>query len=384
MKARRPAIDRIGIHGLLSFGGKGQLPQLGPLNVLIGANASGKTNFIEALSILRASTRSLMSPLKASGSVLDWFWKGSDAPPPFAVLDVSLSMPSATAKIKHWLKFEADEYVARVTGEEISRGRVVFKQVDSSRSRILDEMAGTTRSLKSLSQSESVLAQVRDPERYPTLTALQSFYESIQFFRNWSFGPGAPIRRAAAANGRSDLLEDGGANLALVMSRLRLKAKNEVLDSIRKLYDNAEDFATPTEGGNVHLILEEAGGRQIPAARLSDGTLRYLCLLAILHHPEPPPLVVIEEPELGLHPDLIEHVAELLERASKRTQLIVTTHSRDLVTAMSDHPEQVIVCENRQGQTFMERLSAERLTGFLDKYSLGELWSIGELGGNRW
>ena len=384
MKARRPAIDRIGIHGLLSFGGKGQLPRLGPLNVLIGPNASGKTNFIEALSLLRASTRSLISPLKASGAVRDWFWKGNPDPTPFAVLDVSLSMPGTKARIEHWLRFEASEYRAEVTGERIVGDREVFQQLNESDNGLFDEVARTRRTLKSLSSSESVLAQVRDPDRYPTIAALQNFYESIQFFRNWSFGPDAPVRRAAAANGRSDVLEDGGANLALVMSRLRLKAKKELLVSIRELYSNAEDFATPTEGGSVHLVLEEAGGRQIPATRLSDGTLRYLCLLAILHHPEPPPLIVIEEPELGLHPDLIVHVAELLVRASQRTQLIVTTHSKDLVTAMSDHPERVIVCENRDGQTHMERLSAKRLKGFLDKYSLGELWSTGQLGGNRW
>jgi predicted ATPase len=134
----------------------------------------------------------------------------------------------------------------------------------------------------------------------------------------------------------------------------------------------------------VQLFLEEKGGRQIPATRLSDGTLRYLCLLAILLHPEPPPIVAIEEPELGLHPDVIPHVAELLVKASARTQLFVTTHSRMLVDALGDDPESVIVCSKENGESRMERLDAEHLREWLGHYSLGDLWSKGEIGGNRW
>ena len=132
------------------------------------------------------------------------------------------------------------------------------------------------------------------------------------------------------------------------------------------------------------LFLEERGGRRITAARLSDGTLRYLCLLAILLHPDPPPLIAIEEPELGLHPDIIPHVARLLVAASERTQLVVTTHSRLLVDALSENPGSIVVCEQVNGESQFERLDPERLEGWLEKYSLGDLWSMGELGGNRW
>jgi len=78
--------------------------------------------------------------------------------------------------------------------------------------------------------------------------------------------------------------------------------------------------------------------------RLSDGTLRYLCLLTILCHPAPPPLICIEEPELGLHPDILPEVAKMLVDAASRTQLIVTTHSDILVDCLSDHPEAIVVC----------------------------------------
>ncbi|HYR09150.1 MAG TPA: AAA family ATPase, partial [Longimicrobium sp.] len=134
----------------------------------------------------------------------------------------------------------------------------------------------------------------------------------------------------------------------------------------------------------LQLYIEEEGGRLIPSTRLSDGTLRYLCLLAILCHPSPPPVIGIEEPELGLHPDILPTVAELLRKASERTQLFVTTHSDTLVSALSDVPESILVCEATPDGTTMKRLEAEPLREWLEKYSLGEIWRMGEIGGNRW
>ena len=111
---------------------------------------------------------------------------------------------------------------------------------------------------------------------------------------------------------------------------------------------------------------------------------RYLCLLAILCDPEPPPLICIEEPELGLHPDILLGLADLLKAASERTQIIVTTHSDILVDAMSETPECVVVCEKHEGKTEMKRLSAPDLADWLKDYRLGQLWTKGHLGGTRW
>jgi predicted ATPase len=122
----------------------------------------------------------------------------------------------------------------------------------------------------------------------------------------------------------------------------------------------------------------------IPATRLSDGTLRYLSLLAILCHPDPPAVIGIEEPELGLHPDILPTIAELLKKASERTQLFVTTHSDALVSALSDVPESILVCESMPQGTTIERLEPERLREWLKDYRLGEIWRMGEIGGNRW
>jgi predicted ATPase len=104
----------------------------------------------------------------------------------------------------------------------------------------------------------------------------------------------------------------------------------------------------------------------------------------VLCHPAPPPLVCLEEPELGLHPDLLSGLADLLVEASHRMQLVVTTHSDVLVDGLTKVPEAVIICEKRKGSTEMYRLTSAELAAWLNDYGLGQLWRRGEIGGNRW
>lgn len=182
----------------------------------------------------------------------------------------------------------------------------------------------------------------------------------------------------------NDFLLEDASNLGLVLNYLHNKpgAKQRIIENLRKLYSDAYEINTLTEGGTVQVFVHEQGLTQpIPATRLSDGTLRYLCLLTLLCHPSPPPLLCIEEPELGLHPDVLPVIAELLIEASQRTQLIVTTHSDVLVSALTSVPESVLVCERDSAGTHLRRLEPEQLQEWLEKYSLGELWRMGELGG---
>jgi len=135
--------------------------------------------------------------------------------------------------------------------------------------------------------------------------------------------------------------------------------------------------------GGVQVFLNE-GRFSMPATRLSDGTLRYLCLLAILCHPKPPPLICIEEPELGLHPDALGKLADLMKLAAKRTQLIVTTHSDLLVDAFTDTPDVVVTFEKEGESSSVKRLDETELEEWLDKYTLGAMRQSGHIGGNRW
>ena len=117
------------------------------------------------------------------------------------------------------------------------------------------------------------------------------------------------------------------------------------------------------------------------AETVSDGTLKLLCLMAILCDHDPPPLVCIEEPEIGLHPDALMLVAEALKEASSRMQIVVTTHSDALVDYFSDKPEAILVCERDADEsTQFKRLRRDQLQEWLEDYTLGDLWRRGEVG----
>jgi predicted ATPase len=181
-------------------------------------------------------------------------------------------------------------------------------------------------------------------------------------------------------------LLENASNIALVLNNLQQDSAtgNALIKQLGALYGGILRPFVRIEGGTAKLFLEEEGSGLIPAPRLSDGTLRYLCLLAVLCHPDPPPLVCIEEPELGLHPDVLPALAELLVDASARTQLIVTTHSSALVSALSDNAESVVVCGRDTDGSHFRRVAVQEIKTLLKQYTLGELWRMGEIGGNRW
>jgi predicted ATPase len=231
----------------------------------------------------------------------------------------------------------------------------------------------------------SVLAQ-RVHLNLQGIDDLASAYDGIRLYREWVFGRrNTAFRDPQKADLRTDRLEEDFSNLGLFLSRLRRspKTKEALLSAFRDLYEGLTDFDVTIEGGTVQVFFSE-GEFIIPATRLSDGSVRYLCLLAMLCDPKPPPLIGIEEPELGLHPDLLPKVADLLVNASQRTQLIVTTHSDILVDALSERPSAVVVCEKHDGQSTMRRLDPAELAQWLEKYRLGDLWTRGQLGGTRW
>ncbi len=395
-------IRRLKISGMLSFGPDGIDLPMEPLNVLIGPNGSGKSNFIEALALLQAAPRDLSGPVKRMGGISEWLWKG-DGATGVARIEAVVDYPTGATPLLHTLEItehgsrfelrdEAIEYarepVVHPTGKDLIyhflRGTAVLR-MDSAG---FDERFFAERrfSGQNINPEESILSQMRDPELHKVLRWLQEQYGGIRLYRNWEFGPEAGLRKSPRADEPSTFLTERGENLPLLLSKLRGESRQKVVRSLQQLYDGIEDFQVEVGGGRAELFIVEkgAGARYIPASRLSDGTLRYMALAAILLDPEPPPLVVIEEPELGLHPDVMLPIGEMLISASERTQLVVTTHSRVLINALEDHASSVVVCEKRDGQTQMERLDPERLEAWLEKYSLGYLWSIGELGGNRW
>lgn len=375
-------IKRLKVSGLLSFGPTGiDLPMRG-LNVLIGANGSGKSNFLEILALLRAAAKGQFG---AGGELL---WKGEgDQPSAEGTIDVTISNPDQSTALRHILTVFNSGPRLEVADERIEAEGVAKKlyyRYDRGKP-VLGPPKSRTNMAGAIHPDRSVLAQVKDPVRYPELASLEKAYAGLRLYRNWHFGPAASLRREQSVHLPNDfLLEDGCENLAHVLDGMLANARPQLDESLKKLYEGIEGIRNQRLSSAIQLFIRESGDRQIRATRLSDGTLRYLCLLAILLHPQPPPLVAIEEPELGLHPDLIPQVADLLRDAATRTQLVVTTHSSMLVDALGDQPESIVICEKYQGESSFERLEGKRMKALLKLDSLGELWSRGQLGGNRW
>ena len=392
-------IDRIRVENMLSFGPDAQELELKPLNVLIGPNGSGKSNLIEVIGLLRAVPNDLSVPLHEGGGEDYWMWRGEkNASEAHLEAVVKPTFWNPRRRLLRYVLVIDDLFVPGVV-KEIVKDEEAGKGNDSTecylergdnKVRLVyrdDSGAKKSRELseRDFDSFQSILAQLKDPSQYPELTSLGRDLEKIQIYKEWSFGRNTPPRLAQ----RSDLpnlsLSEDGKNLGMVLNRIaeRPKSKKQLLVALRRLYDGIEDYHVTIDAGRVQVTLHE-GNVPMPATRLSDGTLRYLCLLAILCNPRLPPLVCIEEPELGLHPDVLPGLTDLLREASKRCQLIVTTHSDTLVDALTETPESIVVCEKENGQTKLKRLDKDELSGWLEKYRLGELWTSGELGGNRW
>lgn len=395
-------IRTIRIENLLSYGTEGINIDLEPLNVLIGPNASGKSNLLEVLSLLAAAPNDLQVPIREGGGVGDWLWKGSKSPG-IATVEVTLDYPPGPMPLRYRLSFTKTASRFELRDEAIENEHATgdhdkpyFYYGYQDGHPALNVKADTDenggRAERRLQREEvnpeqSILSQRRGADSYPELTYIASQFERMRFYREWNLGRYTAPRLPQKADLPEDSLLEDASNLGLVLNDLqnRPDVKREIIERLGAFYESVTDVTTKIQGGTVQIFFHERGLKHpIPATRLSDGTLRYLCLLTILCHPEPPPLVCIEEPELGLHPDIIPEVAKMLVEASARSQLVVTTHSDVLVDALTDTPEAVIVCEKAHSSTQLQRLDAQRLKPWLENYRLGELWTRGEIGGTRW
>ena len=388
-------IESIRLENILSYGLNTEAFPLEPLNVLIGPNASGKSNLIEVLSLLAAAPRDLQGPIREGGGVREWIWKGTPNSAT-ATVEVTLAHPNLPLRyllsfMESWPRFQL---VDEVVEDERPRAGQHMGPHFYYRYRHGDPILNVAGSdsprhlgFGDTNTEQSILSQLRDPGSYPQLWNVGFLFQSIAFYREWKLGRAAPARLPQRPDLYQAVLLEDASNLGLVLSDLlnQPPIKEQILGRMQDFYPWFRDVNVTVSGGTVQIFFEETGlRRSVPATRLSDGSLRYLSLLAVLCHPNPPRVICVEEPELGLHPDVIPEVAKLLVDAASRSQIFITTHSDMLVDALTDVPESIVVCEKSDGATKLRRLDIDELEPWLIKYRLGELWSRGQIGGNRW
>lgn len=400
-------LKSIRLRNFLSYGPTTPETELSSLNVIIGSNGSGKSNLMEAIDVLRSTPSDVTRPIRDGGGIEDWLWKGiSSKRAPTAEIEIVAYYPEGLGPLRYRLaftmvgqRFELVDEVVESPAPKYGEDDVYFFYRYQSGHPVLNVRAKTEskaatnedripRSLhrEDVVLDQSILSQRKDPDQYPEVTYLGNQFSKAKLYREWDLGRNTEPRKPQKVDLPGDFLSENADNLALVLNDLenRSETRRTINEYLNKFYDSAEAVTSRLQGGTVQIFVHERGLKEIPGTRLSDGTLRYLCLLAVLCHPAPPPLICLEEPEMGLHPDILPTVAELLVNASSRTQLIVTTHSDVLVSALSPYAESVLVCERDDEGTRLTHLDAVKLKDWLQKYSLGELWRMGEIGGNRW
>lgn len=354
-------INSLKIQNLLSYGSSEEIIDLQPLNVIIGTNGVGKSNLIEVLGLLQGIPSDLTKPIREGGGVNEWLWKGTQETP-IARIEAIINYPEGRMPLRYRLDFTTVGQRLEIIDEAIENEHrnndyeqdvFFFYRYQQGHpvlnARTITENEPTRRQLRreDLKPDQSVLSQRKDPDLYPELTYLSNQFSQIRLYREWNLGRYTPPRMPQKLDLPEDFLLEDCSNLGLILNDLQHRiGSRKIVENLQKFYEPVTDITIKIAGGTVQIFLHERGLNQpIPATRLSDGTLRYLCLLMILLHPTPPPLICIEEPELGLHPDILPTIAQLLIEASQKTQLIITTHSDALISALSEIPESILVCE---------------------------------------
>lgn len=396
-------IDSISLRGWLSFGWEPVTLSLGPLTALLGPNGSGKSNVLLALDMLRGVTGDFRQVPQSHGGAFEFVHKkpGGDG---LMSLEAVLSgerWPPLRYTLTLRLKDEQlvieeervetrDEYQAEGPLQlAVANGGMVLLRTreESAEQEGADPTFGVLRRrVSKWPQTQSILTNLgAAPSIAPWLSDVAEALAGIAVYHHLPFGPFEPARLFQQADQPDRRLLPNGQNLALVLKRLLRddQVRERLRREMRAVYEQLKNVDIDVRAGHVQLYVEEEGGYTVGASRLSNGTLRWLSLLAILLDPDPPSLLCIEEPELGLHPDLLHRLAELLKEASARGSIVLTTHSPDLISEFSDQPESVVVCERPFDTTELRRLERGPLESWLRDYSLGHAWQSGRIGGRR-
>lgn len=346
--------------------------QPGNLTVLIGANGAGKSNlisFFRALGHMMSAPTGLQAHLAQTGKAHSWLHDG----------------PGVTSAIDAALQIETDKGRNDYEfGLEYAAGDRLYFNYE--RFRFLP--TGTTPDAKvnmGAGHEESKLferAERGEPTPFAIRNMLRRFI--IHQFHNTSF---TSRMRQAWDLGEGRWLKEDGGNLGVFLYRLKNESPlapyyARIVETIRQSLPFFADFELEPANGQLTLAWHEVNSDQVFAAhQASDGMLRFLALVALLLQPTEnlPELLILDEPELGLHPHAITTVAGLVKSASLDKQVVLATQS---VTFLNEfEPESIVVVERQGRESQFRRLDAKQLDAWLAQYTVGELWEKNILGG---
>ena len=381
------ALDSITVEGFKSIASVKDL-KLGPVNVLIGPNGSGKSNFIGVFAFLHAIR---------SGRLQDYVMRagGADRIQHFG--------SRTTKKLKIHVSFESGTYQYKVTLATTGADtlypseEIVYEWVKSLQEQPDSEALWSHGGEAGISNPHgrgivldsgpplgigTLGGGISEPEQY-----VRDQLDSWRLYHFHDTSSTSPLRKTADVHDNRHLRTDAS-NLAAFLYFLRVKHEieyNLIRRTIQRVAPFFEDFLLQPLALNEDKIRLEwrhkGSDAYFDASSFSDGSLRFIALATLLLQPESlrPSVILLDEPELGLHPYAITLLASLVKQASVATQVILATQSSLLL----DHfqPEDVLVADRVGGQTQFTRLDSDSLQVWLQDYSLGQLWEKNEIGG---
>ncbi len=340
----------------------------GDLNVVIGPNGSGKSNLLRVLEMLGVAARgSLGKYVQQEGGMEPLLWDGKEPRIRLGIKLAPLDSEFGQANLTY------DLTLARLG--------------PSSAYRIEYELLGNFDGVEQGTHTKPIKILERDPQRAVIFDhdqkALVASEASMPEQETLLSVAGAPFAANLSILDCHRALTSWSVYLHTLYTGSR-EFKREVNTAMRAAFsDDFEELVFPPAADQrIQLRVRwKRLQREQSAADLSDGTLRFLFLLAVLANPLPPPVIAIDEPETGLHPSMLPIIAEYARDAATRAQVILTTHSPELLDAFSDHAPVTSVMEWRDGATQLRVLSGASLDYWLQQYTLGELYRSNELEG---
>jgi predicted ATPase len=349
--------------------------ELRSLNVLIGANGAGKSNFVDFFRLLREIIEQRLQLAVATAG-------GADA-----YLHLG---PKITGQIAAKLFFGVNKYEFALV--PTADNRLIFAEETTN----YDGSLGSSRRSLGSGHSEAKLKEHKDDES-PYGSYKGVFYYVYRAVASWivyhfhDTSASAAVRRQGAIND-NEFLRPSAENLAAFLYRISQTHPGHyarIRDAVRLAAPFFDDFKLRPLATNPEMIqlewLQKDSDYPFRASQLSDGTLRFMCMATALLQPVLPATLLFDEPELGLHPYALTLVANLFQQAARHSgatitrQVIVSTQSATLLNEFV--PEDVVVVERVRGESIFHRLDSAHLSEWLQEYTLGELWQKNVLGG---
>lgn len=336
---------------------------LGRLNLVTGANGSGKSNLYRALRLLAETAQGhVVNALAREGGLSSTLWAGPE--------NISAAMRRGEVPIQGGprqesvalrMGFAGDDFGYAIdlglpkpsssmfgSDPEIKAEAIWAGPFLRSSSLLVNRRGALVRAREGkgwrtvaehLSAFESIFTQIADPERAPEVLLLRESIRSWRFYDHFRSDADAPARSAQLGT-RTPVLSHDGRDLAAAWQTIReIGDPRALAEAVDDAFPGAEVEVTVSDGRFGLQFRQHGLLRPLSAAELSDGTLRYLLWIAALHTPRPPPLMVLNEPETSLHPDLLPALARLIVRASERSQVWVVSHAARLIAALEAAPE---------------------------------------------